>query len=105
MLAPMTAHHVRRAIGACALAFVHAAGVSSAQAADPVAIPLSAERGTLGPDARLVEHHGVPAIELGKTLMRAEAALNGLVFADGTIELDVEPTGSMGPAIAFRRRD
>ena len=82
-----------------------ALGPTLARADGPLAIPMTPDRWTLSPDARIVEHRGVAAIEFGKTLMRAEAVLNGLTFTDGTIELDIEPAGSMGPAVGFRRRD
>jgi hypothetical protein len=77
----------------------------SAHAAGPLAIPITPDRWTLSADAKIVEHRGVPAIEFGKSLMGAEALINGLSFKDGTIEFDAEPMQRMGPAIAFHRRD
>ena len=76
-----------------------------AHAAGPQTIPMTADRWTLSPDAKFVEHRGVPAIEFGKSLMGAEALIKDLTFKDGTIEFDAEPVQRMGPAIAFRRRD
>lgn len=77
---------------------------SFAAPAPAVGVPLTADRWLLGADARIVEHRGVAAIELPKSLRQSEAVLKDLVFTNGTIELDVEPTDGMGPGVGFRRK-
>lgn len=57
-----------------------------------------------------VQHLGVDAIELkagnyAQHIKTGEAVLNDVVFSNGTIEFDVDPTGSMGSGFGFRRRD
>ena len=55
-------------------------------------------------------HKGVDAIELkagnyAQHIKTGEAVLNDVVFRNGMIEFDVDPTGSMGAGFGFRRRD
>jgi hypothetical protein len=80
------------------------ASSSLAAPAPAVAVPITADRWTLSADAKIVEHRGVAAIAFPKSLRQSEAVLKDLVFTDGTIELDVEPTTGMGPGVGFRRK-
>jgi hypothetical protein len=90
------------AIAALALA----ATVSSpAHAAGPQTFPFTPEHWILSEGIKVVEHRGAQAIEIPQSRERVEAIAKDLVFTDGTIELDVEGTAGMGPAIGFRRRD
>jgi hypothetical protein len=52
-------------------------------------------------DAEFGPHLGVAAMHVKKGV----AVLKGVSLADGTIEFDVVPTGSMGTGVGFRRRD
>jgi hypothetical protein len=70
-------------------------------AAEPVA--LRPEAWTTSGDVAFGPHKGLDALTLKQT--SAEAVANGLSFANGTIEFDVEPQGVMGVGISFHRRD
>jgi hypothetical protein len=104
-------HISRRSVRSClsgaCLAFsswiavspVHAAGANDA------VIPFTPDRWTLGEGVAVVEHRGVQAIEISRRPTPAEAVLKGPAFTNGTIEVDVEGTTGLGPAIGFHRRD
>lgn len=77
----------------------------AAFAAAALKVPMEPGRWTLTGDAAFVEHRGVASLELKSPLTGSEAVLEGFVFKNGTIEVDVESTGGLGPAIGFRRRD
>lgn len=60
--------------------------------------------------AAFVDKDGVAALELkpgnaALKLATGQAILNDFTFRNGTIEYDVETTGSMGAGFAFRQRD
>lgn len=79
-------------------------------AAEPVKIAMTPDKWTTDGEVAFESHNGFDAIVLkpGSAQMKLKtgsAVLNGLVFHNGTIEYDVDPIGSMGAAIGFRRRD
>jgi hypothetical protein len=94
-----------------ALFIAHAASVAIAapagavRPADAAVIPFTPDRWTLGEGIKIVEHRGVQAIEIPRLPTRPDAVLKGPAFTDGTIEVDVEGTVGLGPAIGFHRRD
>jgi hypothetical protein len=94
-----------------ALFIAHAASVAlaapaiAAGATDAAVIPFTPDRWTLSEGIKVVEHRGVQAIEIPRLPTRPDAVLKGLTFTNGTIEVDVEGTTGLGPAIAFHRRD
>ncbi len=97
----------RRASGLIALAFFAMGTIS---AAEVVKIPMAADHWTVEGNAEFVQKDGFAALELKQRntelkLATGHAVLNDLVFRDGTIEYDVETTGTMGAGFAFRRRD
>jgi hypothetical protein len=77
---------------------------AAAATADGV-IPFTPDRWTLSEGIKVVEHRGVPAIEIPRLPTRPEAVLKGPAFTNGTIEVDVEGTTGLGPSIGFHRRD
>jgi hypothetical protein len=83
---------------------IQAAGAADTAAAGAV-IPFTPDRWTLSDGIKVVEHRGVPAIEIPRLPTRPEAVLKGPAFTNGTIEVDVEGTTGLGPSIGFHRRD
>jgi hypothetical protein len=84
--------------------------VAKSRASGPVKVPMTASQWTTDGLAGFVQFKGKDAIELkpadrAKNLKTGSAIANGVVFGGGTIEFDVFPTGAMGAAIGFRRRD
>ncbi len=77
----------------------------TAAAAPGTVIPFTPEHWTLSDGIKVVEHRGVQAIEIPRLPTRPEAVLKGVVFTNGTIEVDVEGTTGLGPSIGFHRRD
>jgi hypothetical protein len=94
-----------RALVVAALALSSWVASPSAHAAGAVSYPFTPDRWTLSEGIKVVEHRGVPAIEIPRLPTRPEAVLKDLVFTNGTIELDVEGTTGLGPSIGFHRRD
>jgi hypothetical protein len=94
-----------------ALLIAHAACVAlaapagAAGGADAGAIPFTPDRWTLSEGIKIVEHRGVQAIEIPRLATRPDAVLKGPAFTNGTIEVDVEGSTGLGPAIGFHRRD
>ncbi len=82
----------------------------SGSAAEPKKIDMSASQWTTTGPVEFVQHMGASAIELkpgnyAQHQPSGSAILNDLSFRNGTIEYDVDPTGSMGAGFAFRMRD
>jgi hypothetical protein len=92
-----------------ALFIAHAAfaalAAPAAAAAEAAVIPFTSDRWTLSEGIKLVEHRGVQAIEIPRLPTRPDAVLKGPPFTNGTIEVDVEGSTGLGPAIGFHRRD
>ncbi len=85
-------------------------GSLGAVAATPIRVPLTSdhwrivddgENGTK-PDVQFVRHEGFPQGVL--EIKSASAALNGLVFQDGTIEFDMKGLAEDIPGIQFRKQ-
>jgi len=74
-----------------------------AAAADPIAIPMTADRWEAKENAEFLRqlgfYHGLMRLNSGN------AVLKGTTFTDGTIEFDVNTIGRGSPGIAFRQRD
>ncbi len=82
----------------------------SAWGAKPIKVALAPGHWTTTGGVEFTQHEGFDAIELkpgsyAQHLPTGQAVLNDLVFRSGTIEFDVDPTGSMGAGFGFRRRD
>lgn len=86
-------------------------GSRLARAAEPVKIPMTADRWTTtAGTVNFVEYMGKPSIELkagnyAQHIQSGAAVLNGLTFHSGTIEYDVAATSDMGAGFIFRRAD
>lgn len=80
----------------------------TAQAAEPVKIPMTADRWTtLAGTVNFVEHLGKPSIELQpgdykKGIPSGMASLKDFQFGNGTIEYDVAADNGMGASFMFR---
>ena len=76
---------------------------SRARAADPIAIPMTAERWQTKENAEFLRQlgffHGLMRLNSGT------AVLKDTTFSDGTIEFDVNTIGRGSPGIAFRQHD
>jgi hypothetical protein len=96
------ARHAVTFLAGAAMALAPSAAAGAAAAID---VPMAPDRWTLAGEARIVEHRGVAAIEIPTSMRQSEAVLRDVVFANGTIEVDVEPAKGMGPGIGFRRAD
>ena len=74
-----------------------------ARAAEPIAIPMTAERWQTKENAEFLRelgfYHGLMRLNSG------DALLKGIAFSDGTIEFDVNTVGRGAPGIAFRQQD
>jgi hypothetical protein len=74
-----------------------------AAAADPIAIPMTADRWEAKENAEFLRqlgfYHGLMRLNSGN------AVLKGTTFTDGTIEFDINTIGRGSPGIAFRQRD
>ncbi len=68
--------------------------------AQPIKVPMTADRWQTIDNAEYLSHKGADAMHLKGGV----AVLNDLTFRNGTIEFDVDPLG-MGAGIGFRRRD
>jgi hypothetical protein len=82
----------------------------SISAAEVLKIPMTAGHWQIEGNAEFVQKDGLAALALKPRnaemkMATGHAVLNDLVFRDGTIEYDVEATGTMGAGFAFRRRD
>jgi hypothetical protein len=83
----------------------------SARAAEPVNIPMTADRWTTtAGTVNFIEYMGKPSIELkagnyAQHIKTGAALLNGLTFRNGTIEYDVAATSDRGAGFVFRRAD
>jgi hypothetical protein len=86
-------------------------GSRLARAAEPVKIPMTADRWTtMAGTVNFVEYMGKPSIELksgnyAQHIQSGAAVLKGLTFHSGTIEYDVAATSDMGAGFVFRRAD
>jgi hypothetical protein len=81
-----------------------------ARAAEQIKFAMTAEHWTTTGEVEFVQRDGYDALQLnpGNSAahkMTGQAVLNDFTFRNGTIEYDVEPLGSMGAGIGFRRRD
>ena len=74
-----------------------------ARAADPIAIPMAADRWQTKENAEFLRQlgffHGLMRLNSGT------AVLKDTTFSDGTIEFDVDTIGRGSPGIAFRQQD
>jgi hypothetical protein len=86
------------AIGLC-LFSIH----RNARAAEPIKIAMTPDHWKTTGSAEFVKHNGIDSLALKPGDNTATAALNDLVFRNGTIEFDVDQPGSMGTGIVFRR--
>jgi hypothetical protein len=76
---------------------------ATALAAEPVKIPMTADRWETKDNVKFDTEDGYP---LGvMTVTKGVAVLKDFTFRNGTIEFDVIPRGPMGAGIGFRRRD
>jgi hypothetical protein len=97
------------ALGLCVLGAGLWINAQAAPNAEPVKIPMTADRWTIvAGKVQFVEHRGLPAIELkegnyAQHIKSGEALLNGVTFHSGTIEYDVDAAGGMGAGFGFRR--
>jgi hypothetical protein len=76
--------------------------LQAANGADVAKISMIANHWATTGGAAFVQHRGLDSIELKNG---GDAVLNDLVFANGTIEFDVDSTDPLGAGIGFRRRD
>lgn len=81
-----------------------------AQAGEPIKVAMTADRWTTTGIVAFAPHKGADSIQLlagdaAQHIPTGKAVLNDFVFRSGTIEFDVDPTGSMGAGLGFRRRD
>ncbi|HKA01906.1 MAG TPA: hypothetical protein VKE70_35590 [Candidatus Solibacter sp.] len=89
------------ALSRIALCFL--AALPIAQAAEPIAIKMTADRWQTKENAEFLRQLG-----FYRGLMRlnsGNAVLKGITFSDGTIEFDVNTIGRGAPGIAFRQQD
>jgi len=74
-----------------------------ALAAEPITIPMTADRWQTKENAEFLQqlgfYHGLMRLNSG------DAVLKGIAFSDGTIEFDVNTIGRGAPGIAFRQQD
>jgi 3-keto-disaccharide hydrolase len=74
-----------------------------APAAEPIAVPMTADRWQTKENAEFLRqlgfYHGLMRLNSGN------AVLKGVTFSDGTIEFDVNTIGRGSPGIAFRQQD
>jgi len=74
-----------------------------AQCAEPVTIPMTADRWQTKENAEFLRqlgfYHGLMRLNSGN------AVLKDITFSDGTIEFDVDAIGRGAPGIAFRQQD
>lgn len=74
-----------------------------AKAAEPITIPMTADRWQTKENAEFLRqlgfYHGLMRLNSG------DAVLKGIAFSDGTIEFDVNTIGRGAPGIAFRQQD
>ena len=101
--------HLVRKIAALLIAGLSLAIASQpARAAEPVKIPMTADRWTtVAGTVNFVEHMGKPSIELQpgdyrKGIPSGMASLKDFQFGNGTIEYDVSADNGMGAAFMFR---
>jgi hypothetical protein len=84
--------------------------IGTMMGAEPAKIPMMGDHWKIEGNGEFAEKDGLAALELKPgnrelKLATGRALLNDLVFRNGTIEYDVEATGSMGAGFVFRRRD
>lgn len=99
---PSTSRRVVSAVIATIMAGTMTA-CATAEPNIPIPIPMTAARWTPTGDARFVQQQGYPGGVL--ELAKGSAVLEGLTFADGTIEFDTRLTGKGILGIRFRRQD
>jgi len=79
------------------------AAIPIARAAEPITIPMTADRWQTKENAEFLRqlgfYHGLMRLNSG------DAVLKGFTFSDGTIEFDVNTIGRGAPGIAFRQQD
>src|SRR6185503_15412468 len=71
------------------------------RATAPIKVPMTADRWQTTDNAEYVKYKGMDALHLKGGF----AVLKGVTFRNGTIEFDVDPLGTMGAGVGFRRRD
>ena len=85
------------------LGLVLLSALPAAHAAEPVTIPMTADRWQTKENAEFLRqlgfYHGLMRLNSGN------AVLKDVTFTDGTIEFDVNTVGRGAPGIAFRRQD
>ncbi len=72
-------------------------------AAEPMKIPMTADRWEAKDNVEFSQPDGFPLGAI--TVKKGVAVLKDVDFHNGTIAFDVQPLGSMGAGIGFRRRD
>ena len=102
----MTAHRSHVAAVAFAVLWLPRAQSDRAlpaAAAEPISIPMTADRWQTKENAEFLRqlgfYHGLMRLNSGS------AVLKGTAFSDGTIEFDVNTIGRGSPGIAFRQQD
>jgi hypothetical protein len=94
----------RAASAAASLLLAFAAmPAKSASAAEPIKVPLTADRWEAGDNVEFTQPDGYPLGVI--TVKKGSAVLKDLNFRNGTIEYDVQALASMGAGFGFRRRD
>jgi len=101
--AGMTTLGSRDALIRMAVCICFLSALPIARAAEPIAIPMTAERWQTKENAEFLRelgfYHGLMRLNSG------DALLKGIAFSDGTIEFDVNTVGRGAPGIAFRQQD
>lgn len=93
----------KNALNWMALCLPFLTGAPTAQAVEPVTVPMTADRWQAKENAEFLRqlgfYHGLMRLNSGA------AVLKDLTFSNGTIEFDVNTIGRGAPGIAFRRQD
>jgi hypothetical protein len=94
---------IRNAITSLAVCICLLHALPSAQAAEPITIPMTADHWQTKENAEFIRqlgfYHGLMRLNSGN------AVLNDVTFSDGTIEYDMNTIGRGAPGIAFRQQD
>jgi len=92
---------VPRLLGQVLLGLWLLSAFGTAASAEPIKVPMTPDRWQIEGSAEFKPYKGAEALVLTK----GAAILKDLAFSNGTIEFDVDPTGTMGAGIGFRMRD
>lgn len=76
-------------------------GAHEIRAAAPIKVPMTADRWETTGNAEYVKYKDLDALHLKGGV----AVVKDVTFRNGTIEFDVDPVGTMGAGVGFRRRD